>query len=167
MGQVKSRSSIREILNAIPQKGKVVWIGVRPAKGQPIKELATVRALTGLGLEGDRFSGNADSKRQVTLIQWEHLEVIRSFVGLDELSPSIFRRNLAIKGLNLLSLKEKQFKIGSVTMEMSGICHPCSWMEDAIGQGAYNAMRGHSGITAKVLSDGEINIGDELKAILE
>lgn len=167
MGEVKSKPSIRELLNTLPQIGKVVWIGIRPGRREPIRELSTVRAFEGKGLEGDHFSGSPDSKRQVTLIQWEHLEVIRSFLHLDDLQPSIFRRNLAVRGLNLLSLKEKKFQVGSVIMEMTGICHPCSWMEDAVGQGAYNAMRGHSGITAMVLSDGDIRVEDEVKAILE
>lgn len=167
MSEIKRKPSIRELLNTLPQTGSVVWIGIRPGKGEPIQEVTTVEAVEGKGLEGDRFSGTIDSKRQVTLIQWEHLEVIRSFLHLADLEPAIFRRNIAVKGLNLLSLKEKQFKIGSATMEMTGVCHPCSWMEDAVGQGGYNAMRGHSGITAMVLSDGEIKVGDEVKAILE
>ena len=40
-------------------------------------------------------------------------------------------------------------------------------MENSVGQGAYNAMRGHSGITARVLIEGELKIGDQVKAILE
>jgi len=167
VSEIKSKPTIRELLNTLPQTGKVVWIGIRPGRREPIQELTAVRALEGQGLVGDRFDGTPDSKRQVTLIQWEHLEVIKSFLHLDDLQPAIFRRNIAVQGLNLLSLKEKQFRIGSVIMEMTGICHPCSWIEDAVGQGAYNAMRGHSGITARILSDGEINVGDEVKAILE
>jgi MOSC domain-containing protein YiiM len=65
-----------------------------------------------------------------------------------------------VEGVNLLSLKGKQFRIGEAVFEYSGECHPCSRMEEALGVGGYNAMRGHGGITARVLSSGEIKTGD-------
>ena len=57
VSEVKSKPSIQELLNTIPQTGEVKWIGVRPGRKEPIKELNRVRALVGQGLEGDRFSG--------------------------------------------------------------------------------------------------------------
>jgi MOSC domain-containing protein YiiM len=46
-----------------------------------------------------------------------------------------------VEGINLLSLKGKQFRIGEAVFEYSGECHPCSRMEEALGAGGYNAMR--------------------------
>ena len=65
-----------------------------------------------------------------------------------------------VSGLNLLALKGKRFRIGSVVLEYTGLCHPCSKMETALGPGGYNAMQGHGGITAKVVEAGELAIGD-------
>ncbi len=72
-----------------------------------------------------------------------------------------------VRGINLLSLKGKVFKIGSAVFEMTGLCHPCSRMEENLGLGGYNAVRGHGGITAMVLEDGSFKVGEKLTIILK
>ena len=67
-----------------------------------------------------------------------------------------------VSGINLLALKNKRFSAGAVLLEYTGACHPCSKMERALGAGGYNAMRGHGGITARVLEAGLLCIGDRL-----
>ena len=64
-------SSIQKI------SGKVEWIGVREAKGD-IKSMDSVYAIEGLGLEGDKITKKSSKKRQVTLMQKEHISVILS-----------------------------------------------------------------------------------------
>jgi MOSC domain-containing protein YiiM len=72
------------------------------------------------------------------------------------------RRNLAIRGLNLLALKSRTFRIGEAVFQTTGQCHPCSRMEQVLGPGGYNAMRGHGGLTAQIIRSGWIRIGDRL-----
>lgn len=69
-----------------------------------------------------------------------------------------------MSGINLLALHDRRFRIGSALLEGTGLCHPCSRMEEALGQGGYNAMRGHGGITARVLEGGLVQIGDRVEA---
>ena len=101
------------------------------------------------------------SKRQVTLIQAEHFPALSAMMG-HEVVPEDTRRNLVVSGLNLLALRDKRFKIGEVMFEGSGLCHPCSRMEETLGEGGYNVMRGHGGILARVLQGGTIRVGDEV-----
>ncbi len=153
--------TIESLLNTLPQTGKVQWIGLRPARRAAINVVNSVAASTEFGLEGDRYSGS-NGKRQVTLIQHEHLPVIASTLGLRECTPELLRRNLSISGINLLALKGKRFRVGDALLEYTGLCHPCSFMEKTFGHGGYNAVRGHGGITAQVLQSGTIALNDSL-----
>jgi len=75
------------------------------------------------------------------------------------------RRNLVVSGINIASLKDKHFRLGSTELAGTGFCHPCSRMEENLGRGGYNAVRGHGGITAKVIQGGRVNKGDLLVTI--
>lgn len=151
--------TIRELLDTLPQQGKVEWIGIRPARRQTMTEVNQVQALLDNGLEGDRYAGKSGT-RQVTLIQAEHLAVIASCVSLATIDPSLLRRNLVVSGINLLALKNRHCLIGSVQLEITGYCHPCSRMEELLGAGGYNAVRGHGGLTARVTQEGVIALGN-------
>jgi MOSC domain-containing protein YiiM len=101
----------------------------------------------------------------VTLIQAEHLQVVALIMGRTELRPGDLRRNLVVSGLNLYALRERRFRIGPVLLEGSGPCEPCSRMEEVLGTGGYNAMRGHGGIVARILEGGVLRSGDEVCAV--
>ena len=81
-------------------------------------------------------------------------------LGKGNIDPAFTRRNLVVSGINLLALKDKQFYVGEVLLEYTGLCHPCTRMEENLGPGGYNAMRGHGGITARILNGGVIRMGD-------
>ena len=117
------------------------------------------------GLIGDRYGGRAGGKRQVTLIACEDMAAVARFVGRPDPHPSALRRNLLVEGINLLALKDRRIEIGGVVLEVTGECHPCSRMEEELGPGGYNAVRGRGGLTARVLSGGQIGIGDEVRRL--
>jgi len=155
-------SSLKIMLDTLPQVGCVEWIGIRPSRGAPMISLETVQIDLDKGLEGDRFSGSTGNPRQVTLVQQEHLAVIAACLNRGSIPPLLLRRNIVVSGINLLALKDKVFSIGDATLEFSGLCHPCSKMERQLGAGGYNAMRGHGGITARVCKAGVVRINDSV-----
>lgn len=152
-------TTLQELIDNLPQHGTVEWIGIRPARKGPLTVVESIDASADHGLAGDHYA-KASGNRQVTLIQAEHLNAIASMLGIDMVDPESVRRNIVVSGVNLLALKDKHFSIGSATLAFTGLCHPCSRMETALGPGGYNALRGHGGITARVMHDGIIKIGD-------
>lgn len=154
----------QELLDSLPQTGQVKWIGIRPGKDQTLKAQEQVSVSTDHGLDGDHYSGSS-KKRQVTLIQAEHLEAVAKILQTEKIDPGLTRRNIVVAGINLLALKDRRCQIGEVELEITGYCHPCSKMERNLGPGGYNAMRGHGGITARILKEGAIRIGDAVQLI--
>jgi len=158
-------SNMQKLLRSMPQVGKVDFISVRRKRKTPPTTLDNVKISIENGLEGDHYKGSS-RKRQVTLIQAEHLKVVASILGKDKIDPLLTRRNIVVSGINLLAFKNMKFQIGAkVILEMTGACHPCSQMETNFGEGGYNTMRGHGGITTKVIQGGEIKIGDKVKLV--
>ncbi|MEO1494744.1 MAG: MOSC domain-containing protein [Pseudomonadota bacterium] len=137
--------------------GQVRWIGVRTARRGAVEPREAVEILD-RGLDGDRRE--RPGKRAVTLIQWEHLAVISSLLGLDRIEPADLRRNIVISGINLVALRKSPFRVGTTLLRGTGICAPCSRMEEVFGPGGFTAVRGHGGITAEVLEPGIARLGD-------
>jgi MOSC domain-containing protein YiiM len=155
------KSPLAELLNAGMRPGVVEWIGVRPQRRGPVSVVNSVVLDTKTGVIGDHYSNPKRGTRHVTLIQSEDIAAIASYLDQD-VTPEQLRRNIVIRGLNLLALKDKPFRLGEALLEMTGECHPCSRMEETFGTGGYNAVRGHGGITARVLESGVVRRGDYL-----
>lgn len=156
-------SNMKELLRTIPQVGKVELITMRSERNVLPTIVEEAKISIENGLEGDRYNGRSKN-RQVTLIQAEHLTAVAAMLGKKEIDPLLTRRNLVISGVNLLAFKDQEFQIGDeVILKMTGLCHPCSKMETNFGAGGYNAMRGHGGITTKVIQGGTIRNGDPVR----
>ena len=140
--------------------GALLWIGVRPARHAALIPQTSAMLNTARGIEGDHYKTERDGARQVTLIANEDLAAIASFLGVDAIAPELLRRNLVTRGVNLVALKGRRFRIGEAVLEGSGDCAPCSRMETILGPGGYNAVRGHGGITARIVEGGVVSVGD-------
>ncbi len=159
--------TIQDLKNHLPQVGRLEWIGIAEKRRGAIQVLQEANLQQGTGIEGEHHATGGNSQREVTLIQHEHLPVIAAVLQRENVSPERLRRNLMVSGINLLALKDAQFHIGDVLLEGTGLCVPCSLMEENLGPGGYNAMRGHGGITAIVLEGGKIHVGNSVTFVNE
>ena len=155
--------------------GRVEAIHLRPARLAPMATVSEAAVEVGRGLIGDRRSlslqtGDLAQKREITLVQAEHLPLVAAWLGLPALDAARLRRNLVVSGINLASMRSLfadvrlQWRFGeTVVLEITGTCEPCSLMEAELGAGGYNALRGHGGVTARVVAGGTVRTGDRIR----
>ncbi|WP_337042364.1 MOSC domain-containing protein [Emticicia sp. 17c] len=154
---------IKQLMKNFAHRGKVEWLSYRPGPTSrgPLLVADMLEVTEKKGIVGDRYRGTARN-RQVTIIQAEHIEAVAKILHKETIDPALLRRNIVVSGINLLALNDTTFQIGDAVLKMTGYCHPCSRMEENLGIGGYNAMRGHGGITCMVIKGGTIKLGDEV-----
>ncbi|ART62512.1 MOSC domain-containing protein [Kushneria marisflavi] len=157
--------SLRSLMTQFPRAGRLEWLSRRPERHGTVEVVTSLHLTEGKGIEGDHYSARG-GKREVTLFQAEHLPVAAAFCGISSLAPERLRRNLLVSGLNLLACRQQQLAIGNeVVIELTGPCAPCSRMERTLGPGGYNALRGHGGMTARIMRGGVIQLGDRVTVV--
>ncbi len=150
-------------LLAVPARpGVVTWIGLRPQRRAAMVPVDRAWLDPAAGLAGDHYRSTVRRVRQLTLIGCEQIAAIASHLGRDQLHPALLRRNVVVRGINLHALRGARFRLGEAVLHATGDCHPCSRMEEILGSGGYNAVRGHGGITAQIILGGTMQIGDAI-----
>lgn len=167
--------NLRNLIQRFPAEGCVEAIYLRPSRHEAARTVRETRAEPGRGLIGDRradrvHTGESARQRELTLFQAEHLPVVAAWCGLAALDGARLRRNLLVSGLNLIAMRSPfadvhlEWAIGNeVRFEITGPCDPCSKMETELGPGAYNALRGHGGMTARLTAGGLLRVGDRVR----
>ena len=150
-------------------RGEVVGIYIAPQATQPMRPVAEARAVTGKGLEGDRYfrqAGTYSAKpgphREVTLIAIEVLEAVARETGIT-LPAGESRRNIATRGVPLNDLVGQTFRLGEVRVRGVRLCPPCQHLEDLTRRpGVMKALVDRGGLRVQVLQDGPIRVGDPI-----
>jgi MOSC domain-containing protein YiiM len=150
-------------------QGKLLAIYIGATKAGPMHCVATVQAVAGVGLIGDRYGDGLKRKQpeqEVTLIESEAIDAAVAQSGLD-FGPHLARRNLITRGVPLNHLVDRTFKVGSVTLRGIELCEPCGHLEKLTVKGIRNALVHRGGLRAQVLEGGTITAGDQIEPIDE
>jgi MOSC domain-containing protein YiiM len=146
--------------------GRLVGIYTATEGGKPMDSLTEVRAIAGVGLEGDRyatktgeFSDREGGGRQVTLIAREAITAANEQVLLGEGET---RRNLVTEGVDLDALVGREFTVGDVVLVGVRDCPPCSYLQEITRPGVLLALRRAGGLRADIMRDGTLHVGDSI-----
>ena len=140
----------------------------RPPGDFAIVEVEQVECVASRGLRGDRFFDYADDyKGQITFFAEEvFLEMERAF-GLADKSPGVLRRNVVVSGVELKGLIGFDFELQGVQFRGTAQCAPCYWMDTAFAPGTEKFLAGRGGLRARILTDGQIRVGEAQLKILQ
>jgi MOSC domain-containing protein YiiM len=151
--------------------GRIEAIHLADTAAGPMRSVERVRAIAGVGLEGDRYatgsgtySPDPRTDRHVTLIEAEEIEALASRDGI-VLEPGETRRNVTTRGIRLNELVGRRFRVGDVECEATRLCEPCQGLTDKIGKPILKPLTHRAGLRALILTDGEIAVGDEVVAL--
>ena len=127
----------------------------------PLIEKEQIQCAAGKGLLGDRYFNHAeDYKGQITFFSAEVFERLCAHFGIREKPAGVLRRNVIVSGVDLLSLIGREFEIQGVKFRGTQHCAPCQWMNVAFAPGAKEFLKENAGLRAKILTDGELHLGD-------
>lgn len=129
----------------------------KPPGTAPMEEVDSVECVAGKGLRGDRYFGfKEDYKGQVTFFAHEVYERLVEKFELVGVPPSVFRRNIITRGVDLNSLIGEEFEVQGVRFFGTEGAAPCYWMDQAVAEGAKAAMVGNGGLRARILEGGTL-----------
>lgn len=136
--------------------------GKPPSKNEMLP-VETVECVAGRGLMGDRFFDHKpDYKGQITFFAYENLEGMWEELGVpaEQRNPAATRRNVLTRGADLNAFIGQEFEVQGVSFLGTEECRPCYWMNGAIHEQAEAWMKGRGGLRAKILTDGQLRVGE-------
>ena len=151
--------------------GTVLSIQIASNRSDMLRNLEQVKAVAGMGLEGDRYysrtgsySDKHDESREATFIESEALEALASDYQV-ELQATESRRNISTRGVALNHLVGREFKVGEAVFRGIRLCEPCTHLEETSGKPARKGLIHRGGLRAQIVKSGMIQVGDEIESL--
>ncbi|HJN74925.1 MAG TPA: MOSC domain-containing protein [Myxococcota bacterium] len=146
---------LQDLVDKADQRGAVRAISLRPTRREAVVQVQQWPL-------GDRDKDHARAaNRAVTLIAVEDLEAASRTLG-EPVEHAATRRNVLVEGINLLTLIDREFRVGEVVLRATRTCDPCPNMEQTVGPGALAALVGRGGLCCAIVESGTIRVGDEV-----
>jgi len=150
---------------------RVISIHIAPAASSAMQSVQSARAVSGQGLEGDRyfthqgtFSNEPGEGRDVTLLESEAVDALNIKLGA-AFSPGEMRRNIVTRGVALNHLVGRDFRVGSALLRGIRLCEPCEHLQSLTREGVLKQLIHRGGLRANILADGVISAGDALISV--
>lgn len=139
---------------------KITSINISPKKGTFKQPVERAELKCDHGIVGDAHAGNWH--RQISLLAQESIDKMIA-LGLPDLTPGKFAENITTDGISLCTLPVGTIlRLGSCRVEVTQIgkeCHQHCEIYKKVGQ----CIMPHEGIFVRVLTPGEIAVGDEIE----
>lgn len=146
-------------------EGELVAIYLHGPKGEALNAVAVAQAMTGRGLDGDRYcrkEGAGKPDQEITLIEMEAIEALGRECQM-LVPPAQARRNLLTRGVPLNHLVEREFTVGNVLLRGIRLCEPCDHLESLTRNGIKEGLHHRGGLRASVVRGGELRPGDPIR----
>lgn len=141
---------------------EIVAVNISQKKGTLKHPVAEGHLKKGFGIEGDAHAG--DWHRQISLLAQESVDKMTAR-GAKNLTPGIFAENITTSGIELHTLPiGTKLAINTAVLEVTQIgkeCHEHCQVFQQVGM----CIMPIEGIFARVLQEGAIKPGDEIKVI--
>lgn len=142
--------------------GVVIALGTAAAAQGPIEARASLSVEARVGVVGDRYARDAGTWQEYPD---QHVTLVEEADALDVgIAPLELRRNVVTRGVSLLDLVGRTFRIGDVILHGMRPCLPCGHLERSLGRpGLKESLRG--GLRARVVRGGTLRVGETIETV--
>lgn len=142
-------------------------IYIADSGGDVMRALPAANVLLGKGLEGDRYATNQGywhkvESCEVTIITEDEVAAIKHRAKDFIYEAGMHRRNLVLADISQKQLKGQTIQLGSAVLQYQKPRPPCGYINQITQTNLAKAMSYDCGACFKVITAGELSVGDEV-----